>query len=80
MQQWKHTRKAMTAFLPIAAILGTFYAFELRTENNIQRITVACEQSGRAVELKKMSWSGGVSGRCVAKSQSEDQEGGRPDD
>ncbi len=80
MQYSGNIQKLMTALLLIAAILGTYFVFGVRAENNIQRMTEACEQSGRVVEFTSISWSGSVSGRCVVKSRSGDQESDRVDD
>lgn len=79
MQYSGAMQMAMTVLLTVALIAGAVYAFELRTKNNVRRMTDACEKSGREVEFTSISWSGSVAGRCVVKPCSGSKESGRPD-
>lgn len=59
-------RKIMFVLLPAIVLVGAIYIFDKRTENNIQRMANACEKAGLRLEITRISWSGGVEGRCVS--------------
>jgi len=63
-------RNIMIFLLPAIGLVGAIYIFDKRTENNIERMANSCEKAGLRLEIKRISWGGGVEGRCVSEAKS----------
>lgn len=65
MQRQGKIPMTLSAVLLAVCMVGIIFYFDWRAENNIRRMSEACEQAGMEFEIKSISRGGGVEGRCT---------------
>ena len=60
---WMH--KVLLVAGPALMVVAVFFLIDRRTEDNVRLMVEACERTGQGLQIEKISWGGGVRGKCI---------------